>query len=253
MTGASDDRPATTFPADLGLAPDDAHNRRLVASVHPADWRNPEPAPRYNLVVVARATGRAGQRGGSGPGSARRWRWSSADCSRRLPQRRLRAVEDAAARGRRGGRRPSARASRRAGRRRAGGRLRGRDGARSRRARRHRSARLAERFARHYGVDVFLGDGRFVARDAVEVGGARLRFAPCGDRDRRGGAAVPPIPGLVEASYLTNETVFNLTRLPARLAVIGGGPIGWRAGAGVRATRARVNDRRAGRPAAAAR
>ena len=37
-------------------------------------------------------------------------------------------------------------------------------------------------------------------------------------------AVEPPIPGLV--GYLTNETVFNLTQCPARLAVIGGGPIG---------------------------
>jgi len=34
------------------------------------------------------------------------------------------------------------------------------------------------------------------------------------------------IPGLEEAGYLTNETVFNLTEKPQRLAVIGGGPIG---------------------------
>src|SRR5206468_7122918 len=39
-------------------------------------------------------------------------------------------------------------------------------------------------------------------------------------------AVEPPIPGLAEAGYLTNETVFNLTERPARLAVIGGGPIG---------------------------
>jgi pyruvate/2-oxoglutarate dehydrogenase complex dihydrolipoamide dehydrogenase (E3) component len=39
-------------------------------------------------------------------------------------------------------------------------------------------------------------------------------------------AAEPPIPGLAEAGYLTNETVFSLTELPRRLAVIGGGPIG---------------------------
>ena len=39
-------------------------------------------------------------------------------------------------------------------------------------------------------------------------------------------AQQPPIPGLAEAGYLTNETVFNLTQCPARLAVIGGGPIG---------------------------
>src|SRR5262249_48198496 len=39
-------------------------------------------------------------------------------------------------------------------------------------------------------------------------------------------AARPPIPGLAEAGYLTNETVFSLTTLPRRLAVIGAGPIG---------------------------
>jgi pyruvate/2-oxoglutarate dehydrogenase complex dihydrolipoamide dehydrogenase (E3) component len=82
----------------------------------------------------------------------------------------------------------------------------------------------AKRFA-GLGVDVFLGSGRFVSPHEVEVGGRRLRF-------RRavvatgGRAAVPPIPGLGEAGYLTNETIFNLTELPRRLAVIGGGPIG---------------------------
>jgi len=41
-----------------------------------------------------------------------------------------------------------------------------------------------------------------------------------------GRAAAPPVPGLAEAGYLTNETVFSLTELPRRLAVIGAGPIG---------------------------
>ena len=41
-----------------------------------------------------------------------------------------------------------------------------------------------------------------------------------------GSAAVPSIPGLAEVGYLTNETVFDLTILPARLAVIGAGPLG---------------------------
>jgi len=36
----------------------------------------------------------------------------------------------------------------------------------------------------------------------------------------------PDIPGLKETGFLTNETVFALTTLPKRLAVIGGGPIG---------------------------
>ncbi len=40
-------------------------------------------------------------------------------------------------------------------------------------------------------------------------------------------AAVPPIPGLAETRYLTNETLFDeLDTLPSRLAIVGGGPIG---------------------------
>jgi pyruvate/2-oxoglutarate dehydrogenase complex dihydrolipoamide dehydrogenase (E3) component len=82
----------------------------------------------------------------------------------------------------------------------------------------------APRFAKH-GVDVFLGEARFAGPDTVQVAGQTLRFKRAviatGAR-----AIEPPIPGLAEAGYLTNETVFNLTQRPARLAVIGGGPIG---------------------------
>src|SRR5205085_8658226 len=38
------------------LLPDDEHNRRLAANVHPADYRNPEPAAGYNLVVLGAGT-----------------------------------------------------------------------------------------------------------------------------------------------------------------------------------------------------
>src|SRR5262249_30950360 len=73
------------------------------------------------------------------------------------------------------------------------------------------------------GVDVYLGDARFVGRDQVEVGGARLRFkrAVIATGARATGL---PIPGLSEAGFLTNETVFSLTELPRRLLVIGAGP-----------------------------
>ena len=37
---------------------------------------------------------------------------------------------------------------------------------------------------------------------------------------------VPPIPGLDNVGYLTNETVFDLTERPGHLIIIGGGPIG---------------------------
>ena len=39
-------------------------------------------------------------------------------------------------------------------------------------------------------------------------------------------AAAPPIPGLDQIAYLTNETIFSLTELPRRLGILGAGPIG---------------------------
>ena len=38
------------------VTPADAHNGRLVSNVHPSDWQNPIPAPRYNLVVIGAGT-----------------------------------------------------------------------------------------------------------------------------------------------------------------------------------------------------
>ncbi len=75
------------------------------------------------------------------------------------------------------------------------------------------------------GIDVFFGTARFTSGVAVDVDGTRLRFKKAmvatGSRSR-----LPSIPGLAEAGYLTNETVFDLTALPASLLVIGGGPLG---------------------------
>jgi pyruvate/2-oxoglutarate dehydrogenase complex dihydrolipoamide dehydrogenase (E3) component len=75
------------------------------------------------------------------------------------------------------------------------------------------------------GVDVFLGHGRFTGPQTLEVAGQTLRFARAviatGSR-----AGVPPIPGLAESAYHTNETIFALTERPAHVGVIGGGPIG---------------------------
>jgi len=82
----------------------------------------------------------------------------------------------------------------------------------------------AKRFQK-LGVDVFLGSGRFVSKNTVEVGDQILRFKKAviatGAR-----AAQPEIPGIEKAGYLTNESVFSLIQKPERLAVIGGGPIG---------------------------
>ena len=75
------------------------------------------------------------------------------------------------------------------------------------------------------GVDVFLGTGCFTGARTVEVAGQTLHFSRAVIATG-GRAAVPGVPGLREAGYLTNETVFRLTERPARLGVIGGGPIG---------------------------
>ena len=75
------------------------------------------------------------------------------------------------------------------------------------------------------GVDVYFGEARFAGPDTIVVAGKTLRFRKAliatGARPQ-----APPIPGLAEAGYLTNENVFDLTECPRRLLVIGGGPLG---------------------------
>ena len=83
----------------------------------------------------------------------------------------------------------------------------------------------AKRFTEEVGVDVFLGKGIFTGSDTIEVNGQTLRFAKAVIATG-GTAAIPPIPGLADAPYLTNSTLFNLTELPPRLGIIGAGPIG---------------------------
>jgi pyruvate/2-oxoglutarate dehydrogenase complex dihydrolipoamide dehydrogenase (E3) component len=78
---------------------------------------------------------------------------------------------------------------------------------------------------RREGVEVILGHGRFVGPHALDVDGRAVRgrrVVVCtGSRP-----AAPPIPGLAEAPSLTYEDLFSLPALPARLLVLGAGPIG---------------------------
>ncbi|MGH3688217.1 MAG: dihydrolipoyl dehydrogenase family protein [Pseudonocardiaceae bacterium] len=75
------------------------------------------------------------------------------------------------------------------------------------------------------GVDVLLGGATFRDPHTLRVGDqditAKFVLIASGSRP-----AVPDITGLAEVGYLTNEDVFDLSDLPGRLAVIGGGPIG---------------------------
>lgn len=205
-------------------APDDVFERERLSNVHPPSWRNPRPADRYDLVVLGAGTaGLVAARGAAGVGA----RVALVECNLIggdclnvgcVPSKAL-----------------------------------------------VRSARLyAEmRDARHYGVlppddvrvdfavvmehmrrlrakisrsdsidritaegiDVFLGQGRFLDGQRITVDGAVLRFNKAliatGARPDTGS-----ITGLDDCVYLTNENLFDLTELPPRLLVVGGGPLG---------------------------
>lgn len=211
-------------PAQTLVLPDDVHNRALVENVHPPAWTNPTPSGRYNLVVLGAGTaGLVSAVGAAGLGAKVaivEKHLLGGDClnfgcvpSKGVLRaaRAVAAVHEASAFGVRMEGPVDfdfATAMERMRRLRAG--ISQNDSA-------HRLAKL--------GVDVFLGEAKFVAPDVVEVDGQRLRFSRAviatGAR-----AARLPIPGLAEAGFLTNETVFSLTELPRRLIVIGAGPIG---------------------------
>ena len=75
------------------------------------------------------------------------------------------------------------------------------------------------------GVTVIQEHGRFTGPRTVVAGEHEIearRFVIATGSS----PAAPPIPGLEDVPYLTNETVFERTRLPSPLIVIGGGPIG---------------------------
>jgi pyruvate/2-oxoglutarate dehydrogenase complex dihydrolipoamide dehydrogenase (E3) component len=206
------------------VLPQDTHNAALISNVHPPEWQNPEPALRYNLVVIGAGTaGLVTAAGAAGLGA-----------KVALVERHLLGGDCLNT-----GCVPSKciiRSSRMAADLREAKSFGLQEPAhaevdfpavmeRMRRLRARISSHDSARRFRELGVDVFLGDGHFSGPDTVAVGGKTLRFKRAviatGTRPTE-----PPIPGLAEAGFLTNETVFSLTERPRRLAVIGGGPIG---------------------------
>jgi pyruvate/2-oxoglutarate dehydrogenase complex dihydrolipoamide dehydrogenase (E3) component len=83
----------------------------------------------------------------------------------------------------------------------------------------------ADRF-RDMGVDVFHGFGSFKDDHHVEISGGEMLFGKRIVISTGSSPVIPPIEGLREAGFLTNETVFDLQDKPDRLLVIGAGPIG---------------------------
>ncbi|WP_028278504.1 FAD-dependent oxidoreductase [Arthrobacter sp. H5] len=74
------------------------------------------------------------------------------------------------------------------------------------------------------GVSVISGTVRFTAPGEAFVNNTRILFRQA--LIATGSApTIPPIPGLENAQFVTSETIWDLTELPSRLAIIGGGPI----------------------------
>lgn len=206
------------------LQPQGKYNSQLEQNVHPPDWVNPTPSDRYNLVVIGAGTaGLVAAAGAAGLGAKVALierELLGGDClnvgcvpSKAIisAARAAAAVKNAAKFG-----------------------VQVPNGSsvdfgavmeRMRRLRAEISPNDSAARFRSLGIDVFLGQGKFLDSNTVEVGGNKLKFAKAviatGAR-----ASAPPIQGLGTVDYLTNETLFSLTELPNRMGIIGAGPIG---------------------------
>ena len=205
------------------ISPDDIYNRELINHVHPPQWINPEPVSKYNMVVIGAGTaGLVSAAGAAGLGAKVALverAFLGGDCLNYgcVPSKAIlrssRAMKEIMELDVFGIDPVEVQPDF------------GRVMERMRRLRSRISKHdSAERF-KNIGVDVFIGEGVFSGPDTVMVGDSKLCFRKAviatGARP-----FVPPIKGLENAGYMTNETVFSLIERPNRLAVIGGGPIG---------------------------
>ena len=82
-----------------------------------------------------------------------------------------------------------------------------------------------ETLLKRSGVEVIRGQGKLTSRNTLQVGAesyqAKNILIATGSRP-----ATPPIPGLDSADVLDSNSVFGLTALPAKVAIVGGGYIG---------------------------
>jgi len=207
----------------LAALPQTENNLRRLANTRPAGWQNPQPAPLYNLVVIG--AGSAGLLGAiiaaslGGKVAVIEKHMMGGDCLNVgcVPSKAI--IRSARVMG-------EIMAAHKFGIETNGAKVHfDQVMERIRRVQADLSPVDSVQRYTEAGVDVFLGEGRFVSSDTIDIGGAQLTFKKTliatGSRPFH-----PSIPGLKEAGFLTNETVWNLIEQPKRLAVIGGGPIG---------------------------
>lgn len=214
-----------SFQEILKKMPLDAENQKFISQTHPPDWKNPSPASRYNLVVIGAGTaGLICAVGAAGLGAKVALverNFMGGDClsvgcipsksiirsARILHELRQAELYGVHLRDE----------------------LKNADFSfvmqRMRQIRAHIAWHDSAKRLKGLGVDVFFGEAEFLSPSAIGVKGERLNFKKA--VIATGSQPIcPNIPGISDAGYLTNESVFNLTALPRRLMVIGGGPLG---------------------------
>lgn len=210
----------------IKILPFDEHNQTLVQNAHPPDWQNPTPDGRYNLLVIGGGSaGLVAAVGAAGLGARVALvekHLLGGDCLNAgcVPSKTLirsaKAVGDI----------------RRAMAGDLGVHLNG-EVTVDFTAVMHRVRQVRADISHHdsahrfkdLGIDVYLGAGQFTGPNTFAVDGRTLEFSKAVIATGASPAHIP-IPGLAETGYITNVTLFELTRQPARLAVIGAGPIG---------------------------
>lgn len=206
------------------LQPHDEYNQKLESHVRPPGWMNPAPSGQYNLVVIGAGTaGLVTAAGAAGLGAKVALierALMGGDCLNVgcVPSKGLISAARIAR---------TVRLAEEFGIDIPGGATANftRVMERMRRLRARISPNDSAARFRDLGVDVYLGDGRFTSSNTVQVDNQTLHYRKAviatGAR-----ASAPPIPGLDQVEYLTNESVFSLTQRPRRLGIIGAGPIG---------------------------
>ncbi len=210
--------------SEVTLLPNDVYNRELIEQVHPSGWQNPAPNGRYNLLVIGGGSaGLVCAVGAAGVGAKVALvekHLLGGDCLNTgcVPSKAIirsaKVIGDIQKAAQLGIHVPE-----------------GTTANFSEVMTRMRKIRAdishhdsAARFT-SMGIDVFWGEGKFTSGSTFAVGGKTIEFKKAviatGSR-----AAELPIPGLAETGYMTNETFFQLTERPLRLAVIGAGSIG---------------------------
>lgn len=207
----------------MDLEPLDSHNKSLLERVHPSDWKTKPRPGGYDFVAIGGGTAALVATGGAAMLGARvaliEKEFMGGDClmSGCVPSKSLLHAAKLAHQTR----------------------LAGESGIQTgevsvdfakvmetlRSTRSNISHDDAAEAVAARGIDVLFGHARFVSPTTLELNGETISFKRAiictGSRPR-----MPDIPGLAEADPLTNETLFNLTELPRRIAVLGGGPIG---------------------------